>query len=156
MSLNKIWTVLARMRDDVAHIGNLESDSGSNSSSDKEIVLTFPDPSPPPVFVTNARRSLRQTDTPASMVTHSTQMIPVLLSLIHSALETAIIHEEVDQGAKDARDFGHNARDATRIENERWEKERNAMEVAPKDKNKKLEVSNSYLNSVSTLTQIRL
>ncbi len=68
-------------------------------------------------------------------------MVPVLVSLIHSALETTTIREEIDQGTKDARDFGRDARDATRIESERWEQERNSMEVAPKDKSRKLEVS---------------
>ena len=139
MNLNKIWAILSRMRDDISNAYCLEAESANTAG--REAPLTFPDPSSPPVNVRNSRRSLRQSETTVIQVTHSTQMIPVLISLIHSTLETTTIREEIDQGTKDARDFGRDARDATRIESERWEQERNSMEVAPKDKSRKLEVS---------------
>jgi len=78
-------------------------------------------------------------------------MIPVLVSLMHQLLETAIIREAFDQGAKDAKDMTRDAKEATRIESERWEKERNAMEVAPKDKVLKTEVIITYFPPVSAL-----
>jgi DNA-binding ferritin-like protein len=66
-------------------------------------------------------------------------MIPVLISLIHSVLETANVREEIDQGIKDARDIARDAREAIKNENERWDKERQDMEDVSKnnvDKNK--------------------
>jgi hypothetical protein len=79
-------------------------------------------------------------------IVNSSQMIPVLVSLVHSVLETALVREELDQGAKDAKDMTRDAKEATRIENERWEKERNSMEVAPKDKALKNEVIITYVS----------
>lgn len=153
MNLNKIWAVLSRMRDDISNVSSLQAESSVNAAG-REVLLTFPDPSSPPVSVMSARRSLRQSDA-IVVVTHSTQMIPVLVSLIHSALETTIVREEIDQGTKDARDFGRDARDATRIESERWEQERNSMEVAPKDKSRKLEVSLSTFPRTEIILLIR-
>ena len=65
-------------------------------------------------------------------------MIPVLISHIHSVLETANIREEIDQGIRDARDIARDAKEATKIENERWEKgkERKDMDGVSKIKMK--------------------
>jgi len=65
---------------------------------------------------------------------HTAQMIPVIISLIHLVLETAIVREEIDQGIRDARDIARDAKEATRIENERWEEQKNVDSVL-KDKN---------------------
>ena len=64
---------------------------------------------------------------------HTAQMIPVLISLIHSVLETADIREEIDQGIRDARDIARDAKEAIKIENERWEKEKEKEKEAQKD-----------------------
>jgi hypothetical protein len=56
-------------------------------------------------------------------------MIPVLISLIHSVLETASIREEIDQGIKDGRSIARDAKEAIKIENERWEKEKERKDV---------------------------
>ncbi|KAF8972987.1 hypothetical protein BDZ97DRAFT_1752045 [Flammula alnicola] len=111
-SLNKIWAGLASLRDGIASI----STAGSDASSEP----------------------FRQSDNLVTVV-NSVQMIPVLVSLIHSVLETAIIREEIDQGARDARDVARDVKDAIRMENERWEKERSTIEVASKDKIQKTE-----------------
>lgn len=68
-------------------------------------------------------------------------MIPVLVSLIHSVLETANIREEIDQGIKDARDIARDAKEAIKIENERWAKERQDMGDISKDGVNKNEVT---------------
>lgn len=83
-------------------------------------------------------------------------MIPVLLSLMHQVLETATVREELDQGAKDAKDMTREAKEATRIENDRWEKERNAMEIAPKDKALKAEVIIPHFSPASGLTPLSM
>jgi len=107
-----------------------------------ETPLTFPDPSPPPNSTVATARSLRSLRQPENMVNvvSSSQMIPVLVSLANSVLGTVRIREELDQGAKDAKDMSCDAKEATRIESERWEKVRNGMEIAPKDKALKTEV----------------
>lgn len=68
-------------------------------------------------------------------------MIPVLVSLIHSVLETANIREEIDQGIKDARDIARDAKEAIKIEKERWVKERQDMGDISQDGVNKNEVT---------------
>jgi len=141
-NLNKIWNALFALREDITTISASGSSDTSSKSVRFDIPLTFPDPSPPPNTTMATACSLRSFRQPENMVNlvSSTQMIPVLLSLMHQVLETAIIREELDQGAKDAKDMTREAKEATRIESDRWEKERNAMEVAPKDRALKTEV----------------
>ena len=67
---------------------------------------------------------------------HTAQMIPVLISLIHSVLETANIREEIDQGIRDARDIARDAKEAIKIENERWEKEKEGKDMDDVSKTK--------------------
>ena len=77
-------------------------------------------------------------------VVHTAQMIPVLISLIHSVLETANIREEIDQGIRDARDIARDAKEAIKNENERWEKEKERlkdMDGLSKTKVDKIEVT---------------
>ncbi|KIM45387.1 hypothetical protein M413DRAFT_442058 [Hebeloma cylindrosporum] len=140
-NLNKLWNILFALRADTIKISASGSPDTSSKSGHSDKPLTFPDPSPPPnsaVATARSLRSLRQSESMVNVVS-STQMIPVLVSLMHQVLETAIVREELDQGAKNARDMIRDAKEATRIESERWEKERNAMEVAPKDKALKTE-----------------
>lgn len=125
-NLNKMWAVLASLRDDA-----------TNSQADGAVSpLAFPDPSPPPI--SNApsapqRRSTRQTGKPVNVI-HSFQMIPVLVFMINSVLETVVIREDLDQCVKDSKDFARDAREATRLENDRWEKEKRGMDIGTKDK----------------------
>lgn len=141
-NLNKIWNALFALREDITTV----SASGSSDASSKSVrfgtPLTFPDPSPPPnstVATARSLRSFRQSENMVNVVS-STQMIPVLVSLMHQVLESAIIREELDQAARDTKDMSREAKEATRIESDRWEKERNTMEIAPKDKALKTEV----------------
>ena len=100
----------------------------------------FPDPLPPPA--SSSARTLRSVRIPTDMINvfHTSQMIPVIVSLIHAALETNLIREWLDQGLKDHKDYGRAAKEAMKTENERWEKERKTIEVGIKDKVQKAEV----------------
>lgn len=130
VNLNKLWAALASLRDNIGKI-----------SPPGEPQLAFPDPLPPSAFNATTARPLRNTRQPDNSVNvvQSTQMIPVLVSFIHFVLEIAIIREDLDQCVKDSKDFARDAKEATRIENERWEKEKGRMETT-KDKAQKSEV----------------
>ena len=93
-------------------------------------------------------RSLRNVRTVEDVdVVHTAQMIPVLISLIHSVLETANIREEIDQGIRDARDIVRDSREAIKIENERWEKEKEQKD--PDDLSKTKIVKNEVNISIA-------
>jgi len=138
MNLSKIWFSLHALRAEIAdHI----SRDSTNDEVAGEKSLTFPDPLPPSLSATAARslRSVRiSTDT--INVFQPSQMIPVVISLIHTALEAITIREELDQGLKDNKDYGRDAKEAMKVENERWEKVRKSIEVKVKDKVEKAEV----------------
>ena len=148
VNLNKLWSTLSSLRDDVAKTG---SESPSTTGNGEKI-LGFPDPLPPPASATTAR-SLRSDRVSNDMinVVQSSQMIPVIVSLVHSALATRIIREEIEQGSKDSKDVFRDAKEAIRIENERWEKERTTIEVGVKDKARKAEVGTSDRPRLSSL-----
>jgi len=141
-NLNKIWGCLAALRTEISNFSASENSTNSSQSSDNESPLTFPDPSPLPLSFLLNTRSLRSLQQPTDTVNvlHSTQMIPVFLSLIHSSLLTAIIREDIDQSMKDKKDFARDAKEATKFENERWEKDRVGMDNPNKNKNKTIEV----------------
>ena len=126
-----MWLNLLVLRDNVANLFS----STSDAQPLEWVPLTFPDPLPAPLSVTQNMRSLRNVrPVEENTVVHTAQMIPVLISLIHSVLETADIREEIDQGIRDARDIARDAKEAIKIENERWEKEKEKeKEEAQKD-----------------------
>jgi hypothetical protein len=118
-----MWLNLLVLRDNVANLFS----STSDAQPLEWVPLTFPDPLPAPLSATQNMRSLRNVrpvEENTVNVVQTAQMIPVLISLIHSVLETADIREEIDQGIRDARDIARDAKEAIKIENERWEKEK--------------------------------
>lgn len=121
MNLNKIWKILADMRETIAN-------STSNEVSGRpQAVLTFPNPLPPPASANiRATRSIAGTSTIS--VCHTAQMIPVILSLINLALETAAARKEMEQGIKDSKDAARDAREAAKRENDQWEQARKPAE----------------------------
>lgn len=137
--MHKIWLALHTLRAEIAQV--VSPGPTTNAEAAGEETLTFPDPLPPSSSAT-ATRSLRSVriSTDTINVFHPSQMIPVVTSLIHTALETSIIREDLDQGLKDNKDYGREAKQAMKIENERWEKERTTIEVRAKDKAQKAEV----------------
>ncbi|KAF4620528.1 hypothetical protein D9613_000295 [Agrocybe pediades] len=140
-SLNKMWACLSTLRTELANPRASESSATTSQTSNNEPPLTFPDPLPPPLSTVANLRSLRslQPTTDAVNVLHTTQMIPVILSLIHSSLSSATIREDIDQSMKDSKDFARDAKEATKLENERWEKDRVGMDNPTKNKNKTME-----------------
>lgn len=135
--MNKVWLALHTLRAKISQI--ISPDVATNSKISQGDTLWFPDPLPPSASATT--RSLRSVrmSTNTVNVFHSSQMIPVLISLIHTALETSIIREELEQGAKNNKEYARGAKEAIRIENERWEKEKKIIEVGSKDKAQKAE-----------------
>ena len=112
-------------------MANLFSSAASTSGVQPLVwvPLTFPDPLPGPLSAIQNVRSLRNARPVEGNVVYTAQMIPVLISLIHSVLETANIREEIDQGIRDARDIARDAKEAIKIENERWEKEKERKDM---------------------------
>ena len=121
-------------------MANLFSSDASTSGDQSSVwvPLTFPDPLPAPASAMQNMRSMRNVRTVEDVnVVHTAQMIPVLISLIHSVLETANIREEIDQGIRDAKDIARDAREAIKIGNERWEKEKEEKEKEETEKEQK-------------------
>lgn len=140
-----MWLNLVVLRDNIASLFSSTA-STSDAESSVWVPLTLPDPLPAPLSAAQNTRSLRSVR-PVGVsedivnVVYTAQMIPVIISLIHSVLGTANIREEIDQGVRDARDIARDAKEATRIENDRWNKERKDMENISKDKVNKNEVT---------------
>lgn len=135
-----MWSYLVVLRNNVA---SLSLSTAPTSGAESSVPLTFPDPLAAPSSAVQSRRSLRHgvNSVDTVNIVHTAQMIPVIVSLIHSVLETADVREEIDQGLRDARDIARNAREATRIENEKWAIERKGMESLSKEKVDKNEVA---------------
>ena len=119
VGVNSIWPILSALQADLAK--NFPSAS---------IIFTVAEPSPPPAdaalpSIPNLRHA-RAIDTSIT-IAQSSQMIPVFISLIDDALRTNIIRKEVEQGTKDNRDVAKDAKEALRLENERWEEERKTI-----------------------------
>ena len=134
-ALRKIWSNLVVLRHNVA---NLFSSSISDAQPSAWVPLTFPDPLPAPASLIQRVRSLRNIRSVGPSenivnIVHTTQMIPVVTSLIHSVLETASVREEIDQGVRDEKEIVRNAREAVMIEKERWDQERRNMEATSKN-----------------------
>jgi hypothetical protein len=60
-------------------------------------------------------------------------MVPVLVALTEAALETEVVRAEIDEGVKEGKDKVREGREGIKIENERWEKEKE-QEKDPKTK----------------------
>ena len=55
-------------------------------------------------------------------------MIPVVVALVEAALEAPVVHEVLENGAKELKDATHEVRECVKAENERWGAERKALE----------------------------
>jgi len=145
-------------------VANLFSSAFSTSDSQPLVwvPLTFPDPLPPPPSFVQSMRSLRNVRPVEASegivnVVHTAQMIPVLISLIDSVLETANVRAEIDQGIKDARDIARDAKEAIKIENERWDKERKDGEGVSKsqaDKNEDKAKAKAHKNRILDINNV--
>lgn len=131
VNLNKIWLNLLVLRDNVSNLFSSDA-SASGVQPLVWVPLSFSDPLPAPLSAIQNMRSLRNVrpvEENVINVVHTAQMIPVVISLIHSVLETATVREEIDQGVRDARDIARDAKEAIKTENERWEKEKEPKDI---------------------------
>ncbi|PPQ63665.1 hypothetical protein CVT24_004550 [Panaeolus cyanescens] len=127
-NLNKIWSALQSLRDSMKLPNVVEE-------KDPVIKLDFPDPLPTPVMLLSNGRNLRsvqnQPDNTTNII-HTTQLIPVVIYLMQASLETPLVREEIELGVKDAKDSVRDSKEAARLEQERWDVERKAMDKAEK------------------------
>lgn len=152
--MNKIWAVLASMRDSPGGSrSSTASSTGSNSSSISN--LAFPDPLPPPastkVHNTRTMRSSGASSIASQVyVAQSAQMVPVVVALIDAAIETDVVKAELDNGTKEGREKVREAKEKMKEENVRWEQvAKEALKVKEKEKEKGKDKSNDGDKEVS-------
>ncbi|KAJ2916808.1 hypothetical protein MD484_g3609, partial [Candolleomyces efflorescens] len=118
---DKVYSTLVEWRESVVETTEMSS-SGDDVSND---TFTIAEPLPPSEhFFASARRSTRtMTSTlPNSVAIHSSvQLIPVILSLIDLTLRMPSIREALDEGPKTTKEIYRQAREALKLEGERWD-----------------------------------
>ncbi|KAF9227409.1 hypothetical protein BS17DRAFT_800432 [Gyrodon lividus] len=131
--LNKIWAALASLRD------WQENASTSWRSITTTLPLSFPDPLPPPECATmiRTRSGANQSYTGSVNVLRTAQLLPVISALFNAAVESEAARQEIEAGVQAAKEQNKVAREAHRIENERFEQEKERE----KAKGKKLDKS---------------
>ncbi|PBK91410.1 hypothetical protein ARMGADRAFT_994204 [Armillaria gallica] len=108
-NLNKMWDSLAVLRH------SIENTKGA---------IFIPDPLPcSDSAVTHNTRSSRGSNRPDNsiFIASSAQLVPVVLSLIDSVLQTQTIRTEIEDGVKLGKDQTREKQEAVRKEHERWE-----------------------------------
>ncbi|KAK0485730.1 hypothetical protein IW261DRAFT_744165 [Armillaria novae-zelandiae] len=108
-NLNKMWDSLAVLRHSVENIN---------------CAIFIPDPLPcSESAVTHNTRSSRGSNRPDNsiFIASSVQLVPVVLSLIDSVLQTPTIRSEIEEGVKLGKDQTREKQEAARKEHERWE-----------------------------------
>lgn len=130
-----MWASLAPLREqcDYAHLR-------STPPHKPATVLVFPDPLPPPAsaIIHNTRRSAYGSPDLGKLiyVASSAQMVPVLAALIDAALVTEGVRGEIENGLREERERVRETKEATKNENERWDRQRKDLEVTRKGKDK--------------------
>ncbi|KIK90793.1 hypothetical protein PAXRUDRAFT_151092 [Paxillus rubicundulus Ve08.2h10] len=119
-NLNKVWAALATLRDRQANV------STSSRSTSTIFSLSFPDPLPPPESVTmmQTRSGANQPHTGCINVFRTAQLLPVIYALVNAAVESEAVRQEIEAGVQAAKERIKEAREAHRIENERFEQEK--------------------------------
>ncbi|KAH7921406.1 hypothetical protein BV22DRAFT_1122186 [Leucogyrophana mollusca] len=135
-NLNKIWSALSALRD---HCHDLSSSSSTSSASpEPPSGLIFPDPLPPPSSAPVIRT--RSGISAGLTVVRTAQLVPVIAALVDAAVESEDVRTELDTGVREAKEQAKEAREASRVENERYEKEKEDNKA--KEKKDKLAVEN--------------
>lgn len=118
--LNKIWAALATLRDWQENV------STSSRSTSTSIPLSFPDPLPPPesVSIIRTRSGANQSNTGSVSVLCTAQLVPVISAFVDAAVESEAMRQELEAGIQESKERVKEAREAHRIENERFEQER--------------------------------
>ncbi|KIJ18760.1 hypothetical protein PAXINDRAFT_179413 [Paxillus involutus ATCC 200175] len=132
-NLNKVWAALATLRDRQANV------STSSRSTSTTFPLSYPDPLPPPESATmmRTRSGANQSHTGYINVFRTAQLLPVIYELVNAAVESEAVRQEIEAGIQAAKERVKEAREAHRIENERFEQEKERG----KAKEKKLDKS---------------
>ncbi|KAK0504839.1 hypothetical protein EDD18DRAFT_1126676 [Armillaria luteobubalina] len=108
-NLNKMWDSLAVLR---------------HSIENTNCAIFIPNPLPcSDSAVTHNTRSCRGSNRPddSIFIASSAQLVPVVLSLIDSVLQTQTIRTEIEDGVKLGKDQTREKQEAARKEHERWE-----------------------------------
>ena len=125
-NLTKVWVILSSLRDSIGQSSDISNAANSLSN--------LPDPLPAPSSVPyHNTRTTRNANASAVLVAQSSQMVPVLLALTEAALKTEVVRIEIEEGVKEGKDKAREGKEAIKLENERWEKEK-GEEKDPKAK----------------------
>jgi hypothetical protein len=117
VNLTKVWSILSVLRESIAQ--------SSNKSDAADFLSDLPDPLPAPRSATyHNTRTTRTADPNAAFVAQSSQMVPVLVALTEAALKTEAVRAEIEEGVKEGKDKVREGREGLKIENDRWEKEK--------------------------------
>ncbi|KAG9316558.1 hypothetical protein JVU11DRAFT_2609 [Chiua virens] len=128
----KIWAALATLRD------WQENASTSSRSTSIGVPLSFPDPLPTPesVFIIRTRSGANQSNMGSINVLRTAQLVPVIAALVDAAVESETVRQELEAGIQESKEQLKEAREAHRIENERFEQEKDREKTTGKRLNK--------------------
>ena len=156
INLTKMWSSLYDLRDVLRapEDDNKSTHSDDSESSEDRIIIEFPDPLPPPegtqVDATRSTRSVSNKAESSVTIVNTHQLIPVIVGLIETVVESHTIREELEDGIKRGKEITRDMREGIKRENEKWENlkqihESLAPEVFP---------SPSFTASFSDCTQV--
>lgn len=120
-NLNKLWTVLETLRSRSAQI--FEDDDTYS------YLIDFPDPSPPPKSLSRVIRGTRSTAATSIHIAETSQLIPVIIALIESAVQTDVVREEIEAAVTEGKDKAREKYEAVHREQEKWSKEKDILDV---------------------------
>ncbi|KAJ3984732.1 hypothetical protein F5890DRAFT_1410961 [Lentinula detonsa] len=127
VNLTRIWAVLSSLRTNMGRpevsegrIQGEKNDGGDDESSEDRIIFEFPDPLPAPA--NHNIRSTRSITTDTLPVVDSSQMVPVIVGLIETVLESHAIRIALDDGTKEGKEKHQESRELVKLENESWKR----------------------------------
>lgn len=155
VNLNKIWPVLATLRDSPPPPDPLlfTSPHSTLPGSSSPFTFTFPDPLSPPssldIRTIRSTRTNATTDNYGIHIAYSAQMVPVVEALMEDVLMTTAVREELEEGVREGmKETIKEQKEAVKRETERWDVVRKSMETRVKLKAQILEVceQSPYMN----------
>ncbi|KAJ3733597.1 hypothetical protein DFJ43DRAFT_216290 [Lentinula guzmanii] len=127
VNLTKIWAILSSLRTNMGRpevsegrIQREENHGSDDESSEDRIIFEFPDPLPAPA--NHNIRSTRSITTDTLPVVDSSQMVPVIVGLIETVLESHAIRIALDDGTKEGKEKHQESRELVKLENELWKR----------------------------------
>ncbi|EKM74655.1 hypothetical protein AGABI1DRAFT_80849 [Agaricus bisporus var. burnettii JB137-S8] len=146
VNLNKIWPVLATLRDSPPPPDPLlfTSPHSTLPGSSSPFTFTFPDPLSPPssldIRTIRSTRTNATTDNYGIHIAYSAQMVPVVEALMEDVLMTTAVREELEEGVREGmKETIKEQKEAVKRETERWDVVRKSMETRVKLKAQILE-----------------